>query len=1216
MSKTPAFNTDIRRTITGNFKRFISIFIICALGAAMLVGLTAACEDLRLTADAYYDDQCLFDMTVQSTLGLTGKDVDVLADVDGVKEAAGSYTESVYSNVKGRSERVDARALVAGNMNEPLVVEGRLPRAANEIAVNTAYARAAGKKVGDRLSVAGDPSASSAQEDGEADTAGTEESPEVFARGTYRIVGVVRDPMNVNSDGASMGFRTTSASRYTFFMSPKAVKDPDTFTVAYVRVSGASALKCYSDEYRQRVDEVARRIEAVRGRQERVRTQTVKDAAYEQIDKREADLRSQLDAASAELDVGADALERGRDEYAAGKTQVSLQERLASQRIAAARAQVDAAASQLRDGRAKLVQKKKDVQAGLVALEQAPANIDEQERSATQQFDQKEQELAAGQEKLAQARSELEKAATGLESDPALSRYWPADAWHALAAASAPEEAEAAAAQVSAVIDPVVDEAIAWIDGILAKLPPVEGEGQGRASDVLGDAPALVSAYADRAGGAGADLQALRRILLELKERLGQVKAMPQGMVDVVRGEASIREGIVSLKDAREKAAAGFASARERVGKQRAQAQEGLSKISSGISQADVGLSRLAAANDQINAQERVAAGKIAKARGGLAAAADKIAQGQRDWEAGQRELLSQRSKAYDVLASARKKADGMEGATWYVQDRSSLASYTSVDSDASSIEAIATVFPVIFFAVAVLISLTTVTRMVEEDRGLIGVYKALGYSRGKILSKYVIYSATACIAGGLAGDAIGFTVLPQVLFGIFSTMYALPPFQLHFALVPALLGVALFAVGIVGATLLACRLVLRETPASLMRPRAPRAGSRILLERIRPIWSRMGFLSKVTARNLFRYKKRFFMTVFGIAGCTALIVCGLGIRDTVISLKPRQYGQDGIVRYDLMAVMPDADYATGREKLAATGETTQELGLRLDSVTAMFAGKKEPVQIMVVPRGQDMSAYVKLETLAGEPLVIPEDGVLITKNAQQVLGFNPGDTVVLQDSSFAEGTVRVDQVCANYLGNFVFMDEDTFQRAFGAPAQRNAVLANLKGSGAHQMKVAQELGADPVFASVTSTAKVADGFSDSFKVVDVVVYVVTVMAAALSFAVVFTLSTTNISERERELATIKVLGFRRREVYRYINKETIILTLVGIAAGCPLGYLITRALTWILRMPALYFDTIVQWPTYVIAGCMSLLFTLIINAFTNRALDRVDMVGALKSAE
>ena len=640
------------------------------------------------------------------------------------------------------------------------------------------------------------------------------------------------------------------------------------------------------------------------------------------------------------------------------------------------------------------------------------------------------------------------------------------------------------------------------------------------------------------------------------------------------------------------------------------------------------GRAGIEAAREQLSQQGAAARSELAGARAELADGAERAAAGQAEVVSGRSELASRRADADAAFADARRELDEIDLATWYIQDRSSLPSYASVESDASSIESIATVFPLIFFTVAILISLTTVTRMVEEDRGLIGVYKALGYGRGRILSKYLVYSLSACVLGGIAGDVLGFIALPEVLFTIFRTMYALPAFELGFDASSALMGVGLFAVGIAAATTLACRQVLKETPASLMRPRAPRAGKRILLERIAPLWRRMGFLNKVSARNLFRYKKRAFMTIFGIAGCTALMICGLGIRDTVISLKPRQYGQDGVVRYDLMAVTTDEGFAAGVDELRATGMVDEMLEARVDTATAGFGGGKESVQIVVVPRGSDLSAYLETDDASsasffapatgGDRLELPDSGtdVLVTKGAEQVLGFSVGDTLSLQDSALRPADVRVAGVTVNYLGNFVFMTEDVYARAFGGRVIPNAVLANLSGTDSEKIELADELSRGDAFVSVSSATKIANDFSEGFKIIDVVVYVVTVMAGALAFAVVFTLSTTNISERERELATIKVLGFRRREVHRYIDKETIALTLVGIVAGWPMGYAITRFLTYVLRMPSLFFDTIVEWPTYVFASLASLAFTLIINRMTDRSLDRIDMVGALKSAE
>ena len=550
------------------------------------------------------------------------------------------------------------------------------------------------------------------------------------------------------------------------------------------------------------------------------------------------------------------------------------------------------------------------------------------------------------------------------------------------------------------------------------------------------------------------------------------------------------------------------------------------------------------------------------------------------------------------------------------MQDRSSLSSYASVDSDASSIEAIGTVLPIVFFVVAVLISLTTMTRMVEEERGLIGVYKALGYGSGRILSKYVLYALAACVLGWLVGTLLGFVVLPAIIFTIFSTMYALPGFVYGFDAAYSVVSLLLFTVGIVGATMLTCRHELRETPASLMLPKAPKAGSRIFLERVRPVWRRMSFLNKVTARNLFRYKQRFLMTTFGVAGCVALLITGFGIRDTVLSLSPRQYGDAGVIDYDLMAVTSVDDLAAVTDELLSSDEVGDLAQIYVDSVSVTWGDSKESAQLYVVPDGTDLSAYVNLRDSAGDQIDLEEAGVVTTKALEQVMGLAEGDEISLQDSTLATGSTQVGAVGVSYLGDAVYMSESAYEEAFGTELEANALLARLTGSADEQVSYAEGLTEDGRLLSVSATQKLVNDFSSAFTLINTVVYVVIVLAAALAFTVVFTLSNTNISERERELATLKVLGFKRSEVHRYINTETLILTGIGVVMGLPLGYALARSLTWILRMPSLYFDVVVDPLTYLVSAAMAFGFTIVVNLITNRALDRVDMVGALKSAE
>ena len=623
-----------------------------------------------------------------------------------------------------------------------------------------------------------------------------------------------------------------------------------------------------------------------------------------------------------------------------------------------------------------------------------------------------------------------------------------------------------------------------------------------------------------------------------------------------------------------------------------------------------------------IDAQAELDQGR-AEYEDGLAEYQDGLA----EWEEGRAEADEQFAEAEAELADAQAEIDDIDAATWYVQTRSSLSSYSSISSDADSIEAIGTLFPIVFLVVAVLVSLTTITRLVEEERGLIGTYKALGYRNSEIYAKYLIYALSACAGGGVVGLFLGFIALPAFIFTIFDIMYLLPGYAFAFEPLRGFGGMAIFIVAIGGTAYLACRSEVRRTPAELMRPKAPKSGSRILLERIPAIWRRLSFLNKVTARNLFRYKRRFFMTVAGILGCTALIVCGFAIKDSVAELVPEQY--ERIAHYDLMAVTESGEHDATAEELGGDARVEELVRIYIDSTTLKFADGEESVQLIVLPdeyaTSDRLSRFISVtdrETQAS--LDLPDHGAVITQNAAEVLGFDAGDSVEVQDSELEQATVEVASVARNFLGNYIYMSRTAYLEAFGDRAsaltddgtfEANGMLVRCAADD-DETALTDELSNDSRFLSVTSTSELADDFSQSFMLINAVVAIVLGMAAALAFAVLFTLSTTNISERERELATIKVLGFRPREVHHYVNKETIILTMIGIACGLPFGYVLGDVLLHALKMPSISFLTTVTPVSYVLAAVLPLVFALVVNLITNRTLNRIDMIEALKSVE
>ena len=622
--------------------------------------------------------------------------------------------------------------------------------------------------------------------------------------------------------------------------------------------------------------------------------------------------------------------------------------------------------------------------------------------------------------------------------------------------------------------------------------------------------------------------------------------------------------------------------------------------------------------------------------------------------DAAQSQLDEQRNSAEQTF---QDKEDELESSVpnvrWYVQDRSSLGGYSALKSDLSSIRSIGNAFPVVFLLVAVMMSLTAMARMVEEDRGLIGTYIGLGYGRLQVAARYMLFALLACLIGGGLGLLLGFLGIPAFLLIVIQGMYVLPGVRFEYDWLYGSLGIALFVVGVLGATIYACVEEMRQTPAGLMRPKAPRAGSRILLERITPIWSRLGFLSKVTARNIFRFKSRLVMTVGGVAGCTALIICGLAINDTVAELGVKQYRD--IYRYDVMVVANDTDADAMRAKLRADGRTTSTMDIRVESGDLANDEGSEGIQLVVVPEehldelgemvtlkpvtsGWDgvrkffrMSDSGESDKRSGSKAVLGDSGVIVSQSAANALGVKAGDTVNLTNGDGIQAKAKVSEVTRNLIGSDIYVSESYYGKLFGSGSGMsdspesdksdsgssltwNAVYAKLTGSDDAQIAYANTLEKDDSVMKTVCCADMAASFK--FDLMGAVVALIVALAGGLALVVLFTLANTNVSERVREMATLKVLGFFDREVHRYVNREMMILTAMGVVIGLPIGRWVGGLLTAALNMPALYFEVEVKPMSYVIAAAATMAFALLVQLFVNPVLDRIEPVSSLKSVE
>lgn len=579
--------------------------------------------------------------------------------------------------------------------------------------------------------------------------------------------------------------------------------------------------------------------------------------------------------------------------------------------------------------------------------------------------------------------------------------------------------------------------------------------------------------------------------------------------------------------------------------------------------------------------------------------------------------------------------------ARWHIFARISNGSYTRLRSDVASIQSLGYAFPVLFLVVAMMMSLTAMARMVEEERGLIGTYLSLGYGRCAAITRHAFFAIFACLVGGGIGDILGFLAIPSLLLKILRGLYTVPGVVLRYDWLYGSICVLAFVIPVAICTIIVSWRETRQVPSALLRPKSPKAGARVLLEHLPFIWNRLSFLNKVSIRNLARFKGRLFMTIGGVAGCTALIVCALALNDTVATLGIRQY--DGIYRYDMISIStPDAfqnmkksvqkdkssnlvdtilpAYISSGEIAKSDADNGKSNSNSNNNSHNKIVGDSESVQIVVVKDAAALSNMVRLQDVNNnlQNISLNDDGPLLSQSAASSLGIASGNYITITNSSFKRAKVKLRAVVRNLIGSNIYMTSRCYERIFGFKngknVKNNALIMRLRGDDDARMRYADHVADRDGVLAVMNITRMKHSFS--FDLMNAVVALIVTLAAGLALAVLFTLASTNISERAREMATLKVLGFYRREVHAYVHKEMLTLTVIGILVGLPLGRLVAGLLTNALRMPSLYFEVEVSPLSYVIAGFATLIFALIVQWSTNPALDRIDPVSSLKSVE
>ena len=1162
-----AYVKDTTRSWLRGWKRFLSIAVISLLGVSVLTGIYAGCRDMFLAADRFYDGQGLHDIQILSTYGLTDDDIVALRRIDGVDTSQPERTQSATTDVAGTDKSVTMTEIGVEGLDLPYLQEGRMPTKAGEVAVTEKYLIDSGHSIGDTITITPADTATSfgvdlsdsGDSDGNATQAGTEtnESGDSDERQETATADA-----NKSGDSDANGEPVDDETSPQFpteliitaqVLDPKDLTNPTGYVTSALRSPTTADYVFFAPS------------SGVTGNVYTAISLTVEGAVEQDTfgDEYDRIVDEVIDRIEHTVQ---DDRQQARRQSIVNEAQRQLDDAKAD-----AYAQLDDGQRQIDDQRATLDENRQTLADTRSQLESAQIEIADGET----QIATARSQIAAGRLQITQGRQQINEARTQLNAG----KQQLADARAQLDAAqqelSNAEQMLQLARQVRDMLDsvPTVDEATwAQIAALLAQL----------GIDVEPDVPP------------GDGMQSI-------KDQLDATIADTQAQYDEGKRQYDANNAVVTQKE--QEAAVGEA------------------ELNAQASTLEANATALEQQATQLETQAATLATNKQQVEDGLKQVEDgeaQLADGEQQLNDAQAELDEQRAAADEEFAKQQQTIDDIAAARWYVQNRSSIGGYSSLDSDVSSIETLGYAFPVVFLLVAVLMSLTTMTRMVEEERGLIGTYTGLGYGNLTIASRYLLFAVLACLIGGALGLLVGFLGIPSLLLVVLANMYVIPGITLEYDWLYGSLGIALFVVAVLVATAVACAGELRQTPAQLMRPKAPKAGARVLLERIRPLWKRLSFLNKVTARNIFRFKSRLIMTVGGVAGCTALIVCGLGINDSVDALGPKQY--EDLYRYDLLVVANDADADAMADLVSGNADVTDTMRVRLESGELANDDGSATIQLMVIPDGggEDLSEMAELEDAehGRAALTLADDGVVVAQSAANALGVKAGDTVSLTDGNMRRGEVTVTAVNRGVIGSDVYIGEEAYRQAFGddSPLTWNAMYALFDGDGDAQVAYAEELQDDPSILTAMSCEDMRRSFR--FDLMAAVVALIIGLAGSLALVVLFTLANTNVSERVREMATLKVLGFTDREVHTYVNKEMMILTGVGILVGLPLGRFVCGLLTAALSMPGIYFEVEVRWWSYLIAAAATLVFALLVQLITNPVLDRIDPVSSLKSVE
>ena len=1193
--------------------RFVSIFFIVALGVAFYSGIRASEPSMRITADQYFDDSELMDLKVMGTMGLTKADIKAIGKVSGIEAVEGGYSKDVLCPV-GDNEKVVHMLSMQKNFNQVSVVEGRLPEKAGECLVDEDFLSYTDLKVGDTVTFHSG--------DGEALT-------DSLFTDTYKIVGIGNSPLYISFGRGSSTIGTGEISG--FVIVDKSSFDMDVYTEAYVKVSGAEEKIAFTDEYNNLSDAAKEAVSAIEEERCAVRKQEIVDAANEKLADSEKTVNEksrELEDAKKELENGkskaAEELEKAKQQLTDGEAELAD----AKQQIADGETQLADAKAQLNDKQAQLDSAETQYESGKAQLDQKEQELADAEQVYLSNYSKYMPIITAGKEQITAEKSQIADGKKQLDEGLApLNQLKDRLAGIEDGISQCDSEIAGLKTQLDGMDRDVYQKYVniprekrneeeqayveKWenLNTQLADIQEQKAQLEDKKKDLL--------VQMNQAGFATeADLEAQ---ITSLTKQKADLDAKETALLQQEQTLAAQEEELLSAGRQITDGKSQIAAARSQLDSAKSQITDGKAQIQSARALLNEKEGTLNASKAQLASGEQELADGRSKYEQSAKEAEKQITDGQAKITDGEKQLTDAKQKIADAKAEIKK----IENPKWYVQTREdALTEYQGYGDNADRMRSIGKVFPVLFFLVAALISLTTMTRMVEEQRVQIGTMKALGYGKAAIAGKYIGYALIATLGGSIFGVLIGEKILPLVIIYGYMILYKhlpaiLLPYHMSYALQASGIAVACTLI----ATIASCYKELAAEPAELMRPAAPKQGKRILLERIGIIWKHLNFTWKSTVRNLIRYKKRFFMTIFGIGGCMALMVVGFGLKDCIYEIVSLQY--EKVQFYDATTYMSDdISEENGQqiqEYLDQNTDVKETIEVHMQKIDVKSASGKKTLYLMVPSDDEKIEDFLSFHSRTNKDEVysLKKDEVILTEKIASLLNVKVGDQLTIEDKDRGDQTVTIGAICENYMSHYLYLSPKKYEELYGKPIEYNTIIYSVKDGKDDQIeKIGTKLLAMDGVLNVSYTSSIEGRLDDMLRSLNLVIVVLIVSAGMLAFVVLYNLNNINITERQRELATLKVLGFYDGEVASYVYRENILLTIIGSVVGMVLGNFLHRYTILTVEVEEAMFGRQIHWQSYLYSFLFTVAFSLFVNWVMFYKLKKIDMVESLKSVE